>query len=230
MSSDLRAFIGAFSQTWSSKVSGGLSVPFTIAALFVPQIWLKAVFALLAVFCFALASFVLWRQEKGRADSAEQKLKPRIEILQHHAATYQLFVTADENAAPINEFHRIAAQNLGLDPVNDARAYVHSMNGQTFPMAPIELHPMHENDPNQRRSVTMFHATPVAWDLLEYRYSADAFMIIGRDYHATFKLFGKVEMEISIAAEGMATYQGKIVVDRTMPGGKLSLSLVGSNS
>jgi hypothetical protein len=60
----LRRFFAAFGATWFTMMSGPLTVPFTVAAIFFDQIWLKLLLGVLALVCAFAASFSVWRRER----------------------------------------------------------------------------------------------------------------------------------------------------------------------
>jgi hypothetical protein len=63
------AFILAFREDWTTKMSGPLTVPFTAAALYFPG-YVKALFALLAVSSGVYSSYQLWKRARLGATSA----------------------------------------------------------------------------------------------------------------------------------------------------------------
>jgi hypothetical protein len=60
------AFLRAFGENWLTRMSGPLTVPFAIAALFAPGFY-KVLFAALAVVCGVSSSYEVWRNERKRA-------------------------------------------------------------------------------------------------------------------------------------------------------------------
>lgn len=164
-------------------------------------IWALASLAILVILTLE-GAYRAVRKREDAIGELRSDLERRLRLVPQHAASYQLFVSADQNETPLHEYHRVVALNAGIESVDDAHAYLHKMNGQTLSMAPVELHPMHENDPRQqRRPIRMLHETPVAWDLLRYRHADDTFTVEGRDYSPTLKLFTPIEFEISIVGE-----------------------------
>jgi hypothetical protein len=59
-----RAFLRAFGESWLTQMSGPLTVPFAIAALFVPGFY-KLLFAVLAVVCGVFSSYRVWRTARA---------------------------------------------------------------------------------------------------------------------------------------------------------------------
>ena len=57
-----------------SRMSGPLSVPFTIAALYLTNEWGKALMMILALLCVWVAAFQIWKRERIRVSEAEKKL------------------------------------------------------------------------------------------------------------------------------------------------------------
>jgi hypothetical protein len=60
------AFLRAFGANWLTRMSGPLTVPFAIAALFSPGFY-KLLFAALAIVCGVSSSYEVWRNERKRA-------------------------------------------------------------------------------------------------------------------------------------------------------------------
>ena len=60
------AFLRAFGGNWLTRMSGPLTVPFAIAALFAPGFY-KLLFTTLAVVCGVSSSYEVWRNERKRA-------------------------------------------------------------------------------------------------------------------------------------------------------------------
>lgn len=57
-------FLKAFTKSWFTLMSGPATVPFTIAAVFVSQPWLKALLGALALSCAILSSYLVWCNER----------------------------------------------------------------------------------------------------------------------------------------------------------------------
>jgi hypothetical protein len=70
----IKGFAKAFSGSWVSKMSGPPTVPFALAALFFPQTWLKALFAVLAITCAIFSSYAVWAVERTTAKKSADKL------------------------------------------------------------------------------------------------------------------------------------------------------------
>jgi hypothetical protein len=74
-------FLRAFMESWFTKMSGPLTIPFAIAALFVPQVWLKLLCAVLALLCGGSASYAIWRRERQAFITERDKnLRPEIAV------------------------------------------------------------------------------------------------------------------------------------------------------
>lgn len=69
-----KKFLYAIVRHWSSLVTGGLSVPITILALFANTPTLRTLWAIFALACFGYTSFRVWADEYRRAEIAESKL------------------------------------------------------------------------------------------------------------------------------------------------------------
>lgn len=57
-------YLRAFGANWLTAMSGGLSVPFVAAALYVSSHWQKALLGCLAVLSAGAASYRVWREER----------------------------------------------------------------------------------------------------------------------------------------------------------------------
>jgi hypothetical protein len=75
-----RDFVGAFRAHWLEAMSGSASVPFAIAAvIFQPQ-WQKVLLLGAAILCGWVAAFRVWRTERERADTLQERLRPIIDV------------------------------------------------------------------------------------------------------------------------------------------------------
>jgi hypothetical protein len=70
----IKGFLKAFGANWVTKMSGPPTVPFTLAALFVPQAWLRTLFAVLAIVCAFVSSYAVWAAERKNAKESADKL------------------------------------------------------------------------------------------------------------------------------------------------------------
>ena len=71
----IKEFLRSFGGQWFTKMSGPLTVPFAVAALFVPQTWLKLLFALLAIVCAAVSSYGVWAADRNALIKSEARLE-----------------------------------------------------------------------------------------------------------------------------------------------------------
>ena len=74
-------FFAAFNGQWLTRMSGPLTVPFTLLALFVPSSRLKLLFSTMAIMCAVVASFGVWVVEhraRLSADENAEKNNPKI--------------------------------------------------------------------------------------------------------------------------------------------------------
>jgi len=60
----LKEFLRVLVSEWPSRVSGGLSVPFTLLALYFGNQYAKALFAVLAVLALLVAVYSVWANER----------------------------------------------------------------------------------------------------------------------------------------------------------------------
>src|SRR5882762_1191088 len=61
-----KAFLRAFGENWLTRMSGPLTVPLAIGALFAPGFY-KLLFGTLAIVCGVSSSYEVWRNERKRA-------------------------------------------------------------------------------------------------------------------------------------------------------------------
>jgi hypothetical protein len=76
-SSSFANFCRAFTAEWFTAMSGGLSVPLVILAVYVDNPPLKIGLGLTAVVCFVFASFRIWKMEREARIDAESKVNTR---------------------------------------------------------------------------------------------------------------------------------------------------------
>ena len=67
-------FLKALAAHWFSAVSGGLSVPFTVFALYVSGRWQKTLFGTLAIAAGIAASYSVWSQKTEEAEHLTDEL------------------------------------------------------------------------------------------------------------------------------------------------------------
>jgi hypothetical protein len=81
---DLRAFVRSLLSSWLTGMSGPLSVPLTIAAVFVPNDVAKVALGVTAFACFWGAAYGVWVRERTARNEAEailtQLRQHRLEI------------------------------------------------------------------------------------------------------------------------------------------------------
>jgi hypothetical protein len=84
----VKNFLKLFTSRWSKAMSGPLSVPFTIAAFAVNNIYGKVLCALLAIVCAVFSSYWIWKREREAVLGAQMRiddlLTPKIRI-EHNA-------------------------------------------------------------------------------------------------------------------------------------------------
>jgi hypothetical protein len=69
-----KAFLRAFGGKWFTGMSGPLTVPFALLALFVDQKYLKALFGILAVLCAGFSSYWVWKTERESVQARQAEL------------------------------------------------------------------------------------------------------------------------------------------------------------
>jgi hypothetical protein len=71
----LKNFLSSFGGQWFTRMSGPLTVPFAAAAFYVPQTWLKGLFAALAIVCALVSSYGVWSQERKARILLEKRVQ-----------------------------------------------------------------------------------------------------------------------------------------------------------
>jgi len=82
----LQKFFAAIGSDWLARMSGPLTVPFTIAAFFVSSEAYRVSFALLAVVAALVTSYRVWEKPAARLEALEQA-RPKIKLNAIHAKT-----------------------------------------------------------------------------------------------------------------------------------------------
>jgi len=80
----VRQFFVAIGRDWLARMSGPLTVPFTVAALFVPASVYRYLFAILAIIAYAVTCYRLWAHGDDELQSAQAiiaKYRNRAEAL-----------------------------------------------------------------------------------------------------------------------------------------------------
>jgi hypothetical protein len=92
-----RNYVRAFGSSWFVAMSGPLSVPFAVAAVYVEGNWQKAGFAVLAIVCAVYASFSIWKVERIARNAAEDQadtLRAQVDSLRTEADTLRAEASA----------------------------------------------------------------------------------------------------------------------------------------
>lgn len=100
----VRRFFSAIRKDWLARMSGPLTVPFTILAFFLPSAAGKILFAILAVVAALITSYRVYKSEYDRAESLEKQL---LELL---AKDKQSAITSADWTELADKFEKI-----GLD-------------------------------------------------------------------------------------------------------------------
>lgn len=72
---NFRSFIGAFTANWLAAVSGGLSVPFALLALYVSNGYQKTLWGILALAGAVTASYRIWSDKSRELERATADLE-----------------------------------------------------------------------------------------------------------------------------------------------------------
>ena len=114
------AYLFALTPRVFVSMSGPLTVPFAVLALYVDNAWLKALFGGLAIICVLFAGYLVWRHERMRANRADD----RVEALEVKLRPGLVFAMGD-CCININEGSvRIGVQNPSPISVREARVYM----------------------------------------------------------------------------------------------------------
>lgn len=115
----IKAFLLSFGGQWLTKMSGPFTVPFAIAALFVPQTWQKALFACLAILCAAVSSYGIWAQERRRVNEAHLKLESRPRIVPRFPNPVSVTSIAWNMKTPSGEVQQLITSVIRIRFLND---------------------------------------------------------------------------------------------------------------
>ena len=70
-------YFSAIAGNWFSIMSGGLSIPFAFAALYLQDPNIKLLFVILAICCLLIAPYIVWSKERKALIQAQIKLDER---------------------------------------------------------------------------------------------------------------------------------------------------------
>jgi hypothetical protein len=101
---NLKAFALALRAQWFAAMSGGFSVPFAAAAVFVDSKFGQLIFGALALGAAWLAAYRIWKAERERVLTLEEHLRPKIKLLAVH-----------QSIADYADFRRVAEIEIQND-------------------------------------------------------------------------------------------------------------------
>lgn len=140
---------------WLTKMSGPLTVPFTILAFFVPQTWLKLLFATLAILSAGVSSYVIWAAERNTVCHLSDRLSPKLEVS-------DIRVQRSPNIDPTTNQRSGDSVWVQLEVKCSTNASVENCVGHLIKM----LHkPSHEGANDQWEETEMNESLPLGWSL-----------------------------------------------------------------
>jgi len=145
-----RDFIYALVKNWTSLVSGGLSVPFTILSIYSRSPNAKLIFALLAISGVFIASYKLWAEER------EERIKNQDELEKLSKTTDGLEIVFGGDCKPyfeeqptavlpggklVDRRYRVGVRNKGRAVVSKAQVLLENCEPSDAPGIHLE-HPL----------------------------------------------------------------------------------------
>jgi hypothetical protein len=109
-------------------MSGPLTVPFIIAALFLNPIWAKSLFAALAILCGGASSYAIWRKERA-SHIAERQKNERPELIGAITSVSRIPVTETGCRIRIEAWIR---NDRHVETGVRAVATIHDVNGRSL--------------------------------------------------------------------------------------------------
>jgi len=73
----IRRFIAAIGRDWTTKLTGAVSIPLAVVALYADTSTQRAAWAAVAISALVVSSYRVWHAENRRADAAESALSAR---------------------------------------------------------------------------------------------------------------------------------------------------------
>lgn len=125
----LRAYVAAFFGDWITGMCGPASVPFAAIALWANARYVKVLWGCLAVLCFFLASYRVWRKERNtslreheNAESERAALAEELAFLSRKPYGEDLVKTVKELLGQLSdEGKAVLRQLLRTEPVENGR-------------------------------------------------------------------------------------------------------------
>jgi hypothetical protein len=119
-SSSFKNFLKSFGSNWLTGMSGSLSVPITISALFVAPALYKWILAASGVFCLWFSSYRIWANEREKAIRESEKLDKERTLSDESGPFISLCFTCDfkhGNRMTSLDTHRLLPDSFGGDPL-----------------------------------------------------------------------------------------------------------------
>lgn len=121
---NFRAFAVAIRAQWFAAMSGGFSVPFAAFSAFSDSVSGRVVWGVLAASAFAFSAYRFWATEHDRVLELEEKLRPKISVLELH-----------ESITSFASFERtieLEIQNNSGEELNNCLAKVTHIKAEKF--------------------------------------------------------------------------------------------------
>jgi hypothetical protein len=138
----LRNFFRAFGARWFISMSGPTTVPFAVAAVFVPSTWQKVILVALAVLCGLLSSYWVWRIERQARNEEFTRAAPHLDILWNPTDGAYRF---DFQRTGVNILFRVCVVNTShAHPVVGVQVRMESLTPRECPCIPACLRLMND--------------------------------------------------------------------------------------
>jgi hypothetical protein len=139
----VKNFFRAFGSRWFTFMCGPLTVPFAVAAVFLPGMWQKTLLVTLAALCAVSSAYFVWRIERLAKNEELARALPRIEILWKPTnETYRFEFPQPEDH---NILFRILVMNSSrTHPLTGVRVRMESLTPSACPCIPACLRLMND--------------------------------------------------------------------------------------
>jgi hypothetical protein len=138
----LRNFFQAFGSRWFILMSGPLTVPFSVAAVFVSSGWPKALLVALAISCAVFSSYWVWRMERLARNEELLRSAPLLKIVwnpRDDGYRFEFPLNGD------NILFRVSVTNASrTHPLVGVQVRMESLTPRTCPCIPASLRLMND--------------------------------------------------------------------------------------
>lgn len=156
----VKEFVVMVWQDWGSRVSGVLSVPFTVLALLAKSDYARGIWGVLAFVALFLTIYQVWARERKKRREAEEKLVPTLKLYNLKRREFSDSTLKNQTEYHFFVFNSSAGKSITVE------VQLRNMEPVGIQYLPVHLHIKHDNALPHQKEFILNPGTEKAVDLV----------------------------------------------------------------